>query len=322
MISSRWLEPRKAHWLRLQDLVSRCGRSGPAGLTHDELRELALLYRQTAADLSTLREDPSGSWFARHLNQLLCNAHNIIYHTAPRQRGGIVRFYRVSFPRVFRETSRYTMTACALFLAGALAGWVMTFANPGFPRFLLGGEMIDTIQRHEMWTHKILRMMPLAASGIMTNNLAVCFAAAAAGITAGLGTIAILLNNGLLLGVIGAACYQAGMSRSLWSFVAPHGALELPAIFIAGGAGLLIADALLFPGNLPRAASLVLGGRRAIQLILGTIPLLVVAGIIEGFISATALAVPAKFLLGSAGAILLGCYLALAGRAGARNHMA
>ena len=87
------------------------------------------------------------------------------------------------------------------------------------------------------------------------------------------------------------------MSGQLLSFVAPHGVLELPAIFIAGGAGFLIAKGLLFPGMLPRSASLVREGRRAMQLALGIIPLLIVAGTIEGFVSPTDLAVRWKYLL-------------------------
>jgi uncharacterized membrane protein SpoIIM required for sporulation len=106
-----------------------------------------------------------------------------------------------------------------------------------------------------------------------------------------------LTVNGLLLGVVGAATWRAGMALQLWSFVAPHGVLEFPAIFIAGGAGLEIARGMLFPGLLPRRDSLAQAGGRAAQLLLGTVPLLLVAGSIEGFISPSALPVSLKFLL-------------------------
>jgi uncharacterized membrane protein SpoIIM required for sporulation len=107
--------------------------------------------------------------------------------------------------------------------------------------------MIETIEQRQMWTDSIVTIKPLASSGIMTNNLSVAFSMFALGITGGLGTIWMLAVNGLLLGVIGAATARAGMALQLWSFVAPHGVLELPAIFIAGGAGLEIARGLLFP---------------------------------------------------------------------------
>ena len=115
--------------------------------------------------------------------------------------------------------------------------------------------------------------------------------------------------NGLLIGVIGMACWLSGMSLQLWSFVAPHGVLELPAIFIAGGAGLRIAQGLLFPGVLPRRDSLAQAGVEAVQLLLGTIPILIVAGLIEAFVSPTGLPIPLKFSMAGALFVLLGVYL-------------
>ena len=105
------------------------------------------------------------------------------------------------------------------------------------------------------------------------------------------------------------ACALSGMSLQLWSFVAPHGVLELPAIFIAGGAGLRIAQGLLFPGLLPRRESLTRAGLEAVQLVLGTIPILIVAGLIEAFVSPTGLPIPLKFSMAAALFVLLAAYL-------------
>jgi uncharacterized membrane protein SpoIIM required for sporulation len=109
--------------------------------------------------------------------------------------------------------------------------------------------------------------------------------------------------------VIGVPCALAGMSLSLWSFVAPHGALELPAIFIAGGAGFKIAHGLLFPGTLPRRDSLAAAGREATSLVLGIVPLLIVAGTIEAFVSPTGIGVLLKFAMSAALFTLLNVYL-------------
>jgi uncharacterized membrane protein SpoIIM required for sporulation len=134
----------------------------------------------------------------------------------------------------------------------------------------------------------------------------------AAGITLGLGTAYLMLLNGLLIGVIAAACAEAGMSLQLWSFVAPHGALELPAIFIAGGSGLRLAQGLLFPGFLPRRTALGHGAREAAHLVLGMMPILVVAGLVEAFVSPTDMPVPQKFALAGALFALLVVYLSSA----------
>jgi uncharacterized membrane protein SpoIIM required for sporulation len=314
MISARWLEKRKPYWTRLEAVVNPSARKGIAGLSHHQLQDLALLYRQVAADLAKVREDRSSQRLADYLNQLLARAHNVIYMGRGASPRGILGFYRRTFPAVFRQTFDYTALAVAVFALGALAGFLTCLADPAFQRFLLGSAMAETIDRRKMWTHSVLAVKPLAASWIMTNNLTVTFAAFALGVTGGIGTLYLLLTNGLLMGVIAAACWQAGMSVKLWEFVAPHGVLELPAIFIAGGAGLLLARGLLFPGNLPRRESLAFYGGQAGRLILGIIPILVTAGVIEGFVSPSSFPTPAKFALAGVLATLLGVYLSSAGR--------
>jgi len=295
--------------VRLEALVAACGRRGVAALPHEAIRELALLYRQTAADLSTAREDPVSAPLAQHLNRLLGRAHNLMYAGRRSRPAGVFHFYARTFPRVFRQTFPYTAAAVALFLAGAASGILLAFGDPGFERFILGGKMMDTIERREMWTHAVVAIKPFASSAIMTNNLAVAFAAFAMGMLAGIGTIYMMVFNGILLGVIATACHRAGMSLALWSFVAPHGVLELPAIFIAGGAGLLLARGILVPGTLPRRDAVADAGSDAVRLFLGVIPLLVVAGVIEGFVSPTAVEPGVKLLIGAALFVLLAAYL-------------
>jgi uncharacterized membrane protein SpoIIM required for sporulation len=303
MVSIQWIEKRKSHWDRLEQLLGRA-RHGLRTLNHAELRELGLLYRQTASDLAAVLEDKSSAQLAVYLNQLLGRSHNLIYMGRRPQAGGIVEFYRESYPRVFRENLPRTLLAFAIFAFGMAAGWAVTIHDPGFAHHLLGPQMMDTIDRREMWTHSILTVQPMAASAITTNNLTVAFSSFAMGITV-IGTIWMMLLNGLMLGVVGAATWHAGMAVSLWSFVAPHGVLELPAILIAGGAGLELARSILFPGLLPRREAVARAGGRASRLLLGSIPLLLIAGSIEGFFSPTGAPIAMKFGL----ALLLGAAL-------------
>lgn len=309
MISSRWLEKRRPHWVRLEHLVGTRARRSISALTPSELQELALLYRQTASDLSTVREDVTSTQLTIYLNQLMGRAHNLIYMGRRAKPKGMWTFYKDTFPAIFRETLPDTMAAFIIFLAAGVAAFLVAMANPAFPRYLLGGHMIDTIEHHQMWTQSIVTVKPLASSAILTNNLTVAFSTFALGITAGIGTVWMMLLNGLLIGVVGEACWREGMSLQLWSFVAAHGVLELPAIFIAGGAGLGIARGLLFPGRLPRRVSLAKAGARSVRLVLGTIPMLLIAGFMEGFVSPSNLPVPVKFLLAAALATLLILYL-------------
>jgi uncharacterized membrane protein SpoIIM required for sporulation len=309
VISTSWLQKRRPYWARIDELIARSGRSGIRALTHSELQELALLYRQTASDLATIREDASSRNLTHYLNQLLGRAHNLIYMGRRSRAGGIITFYRDTFPEIFHETLPYTFTAFAIFFVLAAAGMIMAIADPRFQEYLLGSAMMETIARREMWTHSLVTVKPLASSAIMTNNLTVSFTTFALGITAGLGTVWMLALNGLLFGVVSAACWQAGMSDKLYSFVAPHGVLELPAIFIAGGAGLLLAKGLLFPGNLPRKDSIAFEGGRAVRLVLGIVPMLIVAGTIEGFVSPSDLPISLKYTLAAGLFILLLLYV-------------
>ena len=299
----------------MENIINQATGRGFSALPFRDLQELALLYRQVAADLATVREDPASARLAEYLNQLLGRAHNMIYMGERRSRGGIRDFYERVFPETFRSTIDYTALSAALFVAGALIGFLACLGDPSFQRYFLGPRMTETIDQRKMWTQSVLAMKPLAASGIMTNNLTVAFSTFALGITGGLGTIYMLMFNGLLMGVISAACWQAGMSGKLWSFVAPHGVLELPSVMIAGAAGLMLGRGLLFPGNLARRDSLVLYGGKASRLILGIIPLLVIAGTTEAFISPSPM-IPAaaKFALASAFAMLLTIYLSRSGR--------
>jgi uncharacterized membrane protein SpoIIM required for sporulation len=267
------------------------------------------LYRQTAADLAAAREHRADVELAAYLNRLLGRAHNLVYSAAPRRPRSILTFYTRTFPQIFRSTWRYTATATGIFLLGALLGVTVCAADPGFERFLLGGAMMDTIDRREMWTHSIVAVKPLASSAILTNNLGVAFTAFALGITAALGTAWIMFFNGVLISVVASACHRADMGVALWSFVAPHGSLELPAIFIAGGAGLLLGRGLVAPGTLPRGEALRLHAGTAVRLVLGVVPLLIVAGVIEGFVSPVAIDPGVKFVIGAALLILLALYL-------------
>jgi uncharacterized membrane protein SpoIIM required for sporulation len=309
MISSRWIGKRKPYWDRLGSIIEKTGRRGLSVLTYPELSELGLLYRQVAADLASVREDPLSRPWAGYLNQLLARAHNLIYMGRPARPSYILGFYRREFPRIFRQTWKYTALAFMLFFVGAMAGFFSSLADPSLQRFFLGPGMSATIDRREMWTHSVLTIKPLASSAIMTNNLSVSSMMFAMGILGGIGTVFLLGMNGVLIGVIGAACWQAGMSLQLWSFVAPHGILELPAVFIAGGGGLLLARGLLFPAELPRRDSLIYYGGQGVRLALGIIPLLLVAGVLEGFFSPSYLPPAAKFACSAAAGGVLFLYL-------------
>jgi uncharacterized membrane protein SpoIIM required for sporulation len=299
MISNSWLEQRQPNWKRLESLLYRAERSGLKSLGTDELRALGLLYRQAATDLSAVRGDRAAQVWEEYLNRLVSRAHHYVYAGGKTTLRGIVLFFLRDYPILFRRLLPYTAAALAVFAAGGVLGAMLTLARPDFMRSFLGPEMVSTIEHHKMWTDSLVTVSPQGSAHIATNNISVVFVTFATGVMCGLGTLWLLFQNGLMIGVIGVACGQQGMSLNLWSFVAAHGSLELPSIFIAGGAGLRLGWGVLFPGILRWKDSFALCGAEAIRLVVGTVPLLLVAGFIEAFLSPSAAPVAVKFGVGA-----------------------
>ncbi len=290
-------------------MLAAADAGGLGQLSRAELQELALLYRQVAADLSVLRQDSTSRTYALHVNQLLARAHHIIYSGRKTNLATLVHFLKDEYPAIFQRQIGYVLASVLVTVAWGLLGAALTSARPQFMRHFVGPQMIATMERHEMWTHSIVGIAPMATSKIMTNNLSVSFLTFAGGILFGLGTFFYLFVNGMMLGVIGAACHQYGMSIQLWSFVAAHGSLELPSILIAGGAGFRLGHAMLFPGALRWKDSVARGGIEATQLVSGIIPLLVIAGCLEGFFSPSQAPVWLKFTVGGLLFTLLNLWL-------------
>src|SRR6187455_2007936 len=155
MISTRWLEQRKPVWRRLDSLVSRCEGGRVRNLAPGELQELGLLYRQVAVDLATLRDDPSAERFTTSLGQLLARAHHTIYSAERPAVSTAYRFVRDTFPRTFQRHIAHCAVAVAIFIVGAGLGAALGWTHPHLKAQILGPEMIETIDRGQMWTQSI-----------------------------------------------------------------------------------------------------------------------------------------------------------------------
>ncbi len=299
MITNLWIEQRKHNWSRLEALLDQARSGGIKSLPRPELRDLGLLYRQAAADLSTVRADPSSRSLEMYLNRLVGGAHNYVYSGRRISFWSLWHFLAHGYPRLLRRLLPYVWLATAVFLLTFGLGMLIQLLRPDFAALMLGPAMMDKINHHQMWTDAVLSMKPQAASGIMTNNISVCFLTFAAGITGGLGTLYLLFNNGLEIGTVLAACAQHKMAGSLLAFMVSHGALEIPSIMLAGAAGLRIGAGILFPGQLRRRDALARAGAEAVQLVSATIPLLILAGCFEGFLSPTHAPVAVKCAVGA-----------------------
>lgn len=321
----RWRGERLAHeredWYRLEGIVERVRRRGIRSLSADEVGDLGALYRKTAADLNYYRTHSTDRRFVAYLNALVGKAHNQIYRAGNLRAHDVTGFFSREFPRSVRRHASWTVLATALFAVAAVLGILEQRSNPEFYRLLVPEELVESLESGEPWYRQlsILQLQPMASSRIMTNNISVTFTVFALGITAGVGTALLLALNGVLIGTVGQLCAEYDQSLDFWAFVLPHGILELPAIFIAGGAGLLLGSALICGDRHRRRDMLRIKGREAVRLLVGTAPILVIAGLVEGFFSPMQYDPALKFGVAGLFGILLAAYLLWGGREEAKS---
>lgn len=307
----RWISTREENWQRLDSLLSKIERKRLKSLKSSEIRELASLYRSITADLARARTYNVSRTLFQSLQLLATRAYTQIYQGSRKQEWeGVIQFYRWGFPAIVQQTFPYIIAATGLFILGMLVGWWYSWQDPKFMSLLIPESLISQVRdQGELWMGSIVGIEPLASSNIMINNISVSFSAVAGGITGGIFTIYILVFNGLLIGSIATLVAENNLAYPFWAFVFPHGALELPAIFFAGGAGLLLGRGILFPGKYLRLEAIKYYSSLAAQLVFGIVPLLIIAGIIEGFFSPNPIIPdPVKYLVGLAIFILLVMY--------------
>ncbi len=305
----RLIVRRRDEWARLEALLS-------SRATAERIEELGWRYREATADLALAHRDYPTDPVTRYLNDLVGRSHRRLYRRRHSALQAIWRFYRATFPRLFRATFRFTLAAFLIVVVGFALAYIATFVRPSLAEsFVPGGSgVIETIKQGRTWFDTPPAERPFVSSFIMTNNIRVALLCFAGGILLGIPTVLVLLQNGLQIGSLTGLTQVYGIHGALWSFVAAHGFLELSVIFISGGAGLRVARGMIRPGLLSRRESIARAGRGATLLACGCAPLLVVAGMLEGFVSPSGLPGGVKLLVGLATGVLLYTYLLLGGR--------
>ena len=307
-----FIKLREKDWERLQQLIRK--RRGRETLSASEVQELGMLYRAVTSDLALARRDYKGQKVAQFLNQLLTRTHNFIYQEDVNNWRSLPRYFTRTLPQTFRQTWLFTLTAFLLFAIPAVVGYRLAFTNPDVAEPLDLVYIRETLINQQTWTDIPLEERPYTSAFIMSNNIRVAILAFGGGVLFGLFSVYMLVSNGLVIGAVMGLAAHYGMGATLLEFVIGHGVLELSMIFIAGGAGLQLGWALLNPGPYNRRDSLGLAARRAIVLILGVIPVLVVAGLIEGFISPSDATLAESSAVGVTTGVLLYGYLLFVGR--------
>ena len=315
MPTDRFIAQRKTAWQRLEDLLKLLDSSSLGRLRKDEVRELGRIYRRTASDLAIARAESRDPRLVNYLNSLVIRAHGRIYRADAQGGKKIGRFFTHELPQTFRRTWRYTLVSFLVFATFAVFSFVATHYDPEFSE-LVGVEPAFrevVIETKTHWWEALNESNQVGASYIMTNNIMVTIYTFAFGALCGLGTLFYLGYNGANIASVLALTYRAGFGSDLVTFMVAHGVVELSCIFIAGGAGLLIGSAILMPGDLTRADALKTRGMEAVRLMVGVALLLVVAGIIEGFISPAPIDPRIKYSVAAVTGVALYAYLLLVG---------
>lgn len=315
MPPDRFINQRKNAWQRLEELLRLLDHASLRRLNREEVRELGRIYRRTASDLAIARAESRDPRLVNYLNSLVIRAHGRIYRADAQGGKKILHYFTRELPQTFRRTWRYTFVSFSVFFVFAVFSFIATRYDVEFSE-LVGVDAAfreTVIETKTHWWESLNEANQAGASEIMTNNIQVTFYTFAFGATFGVGTLFYLAYNGALIASVVALTYRAGFGNDLVTFMVAHGVIELTCIFIAGGAGLLIGTALIMPGNLTRADALKTRGMEAVRLMLGVALLLVIAGIIEGFISPMPIDPRIKYSIAAITGVALYSYLLFVG---------
>jgi uncharacterized membrane protein SpoIIM required for sporulation len=311
---NEFIQQREAEWKRLESLIQ--SRKGRTPLPTQDVHDLGKLYRAITSDLALARRDFPQQKVTLYLNQLLTDTHAYLYQQDSNNLKNLLETFRSRIPQVFRHSGWFTLAGFLLFLIPSLVGYWLAYSNPDVAQPLGLEDQRLILAENETWTDIPAEERPVAASAIFTNNIRMALLAFAGGISFGLFTVYVLVTNGLTIGAVFGLAVHYGMGSSLFDFVIGHGVIELSVIFMAGGAGLQLGWALLNPGSYTRKDALVVAARRALLLAVAAIPLLLIAGVIEGFSSPSTLPTVVKVAVGLVSGGLMYAWLLRAGRAG------
>ena len=281
-------------WIAFAARLASAQRGGLKSLGEGGVRSFVAEFRALSVDLARLRTaargTPSNDLF--YLGRLVAGAHNLLYRDRRSGWRQILRFLAVDVPTEVRRSYAPIALAAAFFFGPAAIAYAAVVHNPGVAPIFIPTEMLDRAQegivrarRGDGYIPDPQVFRPVMASAIIANNVQVTIAVFALGVTAGIGTLFLLLMNGVSLGGVFGLYASKGILSLLVAFVAPHGVLELSAICIGAGAGLLIASGLLLPGDCTRRRALAENSQRAMRLMACSTVLLVVAGSLEGMVS-------------------------------------
>jgi len=250
---------------------------------------LASMFIQITDDLAYSRTFYPNSDATRYLNHLAANTHLKIYKNKKEDRSVIKQFWKEDFPLIIYQSHKFIRISFICFVVATLIGAFSAANDVDFVRLILGDDYVDmTLQNIQKGDPMAVYKQAFQADmfiGITINNIKVSFMAFIWGIAGSVGTLFVLLFNGIMLGSFQYFFYQYGLLRESVLTIWIHGTLEIFSIIVAGAAGMILGSSLLFPSTYSRAVSFKKGSKNGIRIIIGIMPMFIVAGFFEGFVT-------------------------------------
>jgi uncharacterized membrane protein SpoIIM required for sporulation/uncharacterized RDD family membrane protein YckC len=306
------------HFARQAVWLLRDQRRGLRRLGAEGLQRFMDDYRRITTDLARGRSLGADTQTLDLLNRLVVMGYSVLYGYTRVRRGVSLRPWFGRFPRLVRQHRRAMLLAAGMLFIPACISAAALVWHPELSYDLVAEGFLEFSTSDPEHLHDLPSLTrPIAASTIITNNLQVTLMAFGLGLTAGIGTCFVLLYNGVHLGAVIGWLTLQGHSRALWGWIMPHGGTELLAIVLSGGAGLMLASALLVPGDVSRITALKRMAPLALQIELGCMLMLLIAGLIEGFVSPSSIGYAARLGVFVLSLSLWSVYFVWAGRASA-----
>jgi len=281
MTESQFIEQNKEKWRELELLLE---------LPQKDADKLQELFVKVSSDLSYART----FYPKRSVRLYLNNLTQKVFDSMGKKKSGfsfknITHFFGIILPEEAFRQRKILLISFLIFIVSMSIGALSSAKNPEFARVILGDRYIN------MTEENINKQDPMAVykdenaigmfAGITINNIKVAFLAFVLGLLGGIGTVYILVYNGIMVGVFQYFFYSKGLFLTSFLTIWIHGAIEISAIIIAGAAGIILGNGLLFPGTYKRSTSMQISSKRALRILLGTVPLFIIAGLLESFVT-------------------------------------
>jgi uncharacterized membrane protein SpoIIM required for sporulation len=281
MREAAFVRQNKDKWVKYESLLQKYKSLNPDQLSN--------LYVELSDDLSYASTFYPGSNTVQYLNGLATTAHQKIYKAKKESKSRFITFFTKEFPREFHKHQKQLLWSFLIFAGFSLVGAYSAATDGSFLRSILGDAYVN------MTLENIANKDPMAVYkqasetnmflGITINNIRVALTAFSLGVLAGIGTVFVMMQNGVMLGSFQYFFYEQGLlwesARTIWI----HGTIEISVIIVAGCAGLVVGKSILFPGTYSRLKSFTMGIKDGLKIVISTVPFFIIAGFLEGFVT-------------------------------------